>query len=189
MPALYEIRFLPEGRAEHFAGSRGNYYDFPDGSRIDVQTTPVWCRGCGRVTNGERVEPLDEIDRQIEAELRGQGSWCGAVKWVEVLRERRRWREARQSPPKCLTCGTTDVFVFPVNEVAPNPAGPGTVEVSTVGMCSTGFNQWFFTPEGERIPRDTKPTYWQHPALDNAPPGAVRRFLNRLRCAGRRDRL
>jgi predicted oxidoreductase len=41
-------------------------------------------------------------------------------------------------------------------------------------MCSTRFNEWFFTPEGDRIPRDTKPTYWHHPALDNSPGSALR---------------
>jgi hypothetical protein len=36
-----------------------------------------------------------------------------------------------------------------------------------IGLCSNDFNEWFFTPEGDRIPRDTKPTYWYHPVLDH----------------------
>jgi hypothetical protein len=35
-------------------------------------------------------------------------------------------------------------------------------------MCSTVFNEWFFTPEGDRIPRDTQPTYWAFPESDDA---------------------
>jgi hypothetical protein len=46
-------------------------------------------------------------------------------------------------------------------------------------MCSTDFNEWFFTPEGDRIPRDTKPTYWHHPVLDKEP-GKFKRLLQRL---------
>jgi hypothetical protein len=202
MPAVYEIRFLPEGRVAHFVGSRGNYYEFPDGSHLDVQTTPVWCRRCGRVTNGEQIESLEEIDRQL-ADLRDPRSelyrllakdyQCEHKNLGEAFtrlhspeRERRRlWRERRGSPPRCIHCGTTDIVVFPMNEAVPNPSGPGTVEVRCVGMCSTRFNEWFFTPEGERIPRDTEPTYWHHPGLDNSP-GAAWRFLNRLRRAGRR---
>jgi|GEM_PF-4983383 len=40
------------------------------------------------------------------------------------------------------------------------------IQIDCVGMCSTSFNEWFFTPEGDRIPRDTQPTYWHHPELD-----------------------
>ena len=91
---------------------------------------------------------------------------------------RRAWRERRTSPPRCIRCGSTDVVVFPIGEPVPHPAGPGAIEVSITGMCSTSFNEWFFTPEGERIPRDTKPTHWHHPGLDNSPE-SVRDFLRR----------
>jgi hypothetical protein len=196
MPAVYEIRFLPDGRVQRVAGSRGNYYEFPDGSRIDMQTTPAWCRRCRELTEGESIESLKEIDRQLADlddpsstlyrmtargvlhELTGGGEEY-RQQTIERTHARRRWREARQSPPRCIACGTTDIFIFPFDQPAPNPAGPGMVELRCVGMCSTSFNEWFFTPEGERIPRDTQPTYWHHPALDNRP-GAALRFVQRL---------
>lgn len=199
MPAMYEFRFLPEGRVQRFAGSRGNYYEFPDGSRIDVQTTPAWCRRCGKLSDGESIESLEQIDREL-ADLHDPCSELHRVtargalhqllgggdeflrKMIEHKRKRRLWREGRVSPPRCIACGTTDIFIFPFDQPAPNPAGPGTVELRCVGMCSTSFNEWFFTPEGERIPRDTQPTYWHHPALDNRPGGALRfvqKFIRR----------
>ena len=51
--------------------------------------------------------------------------------------------------------------------------------IHCVGMCSTSFNEWFFTPEGDRIPRDTRPTYWHHPELDK--PEHQKRFQDWLR--------
>lgn len=74
-----------------------------------------------------------------------------------------------------------DLIVFPLNGTAPNPAGTGTVEVRLRGTCSTDFNNGFFTPEGERIPRDTKPSDWHHPGLGNSPGTGLRWLTKRLR--------
>lgn len=196
MPGMYEIRFLPDGPVAEFAGSRGNYYELDDGSHLDMHTTPIWCLHCGKVTHGERIESLEEIDRQLADlndsnsdlyrmtargtlhELTGGGDDY-LQKRVDELLRRRRWRERRISPAKCILCGSTDIFVFPVNQESPNPAGPGTVEVKIVGMCSTSFNEWFFNSEGNRVPKDTKPTYWHHPELDKTPVSPLRWF-NRL---------
>jgi hypothetical protein len=69
----------------------------------------------------------------------------------------------RESPPKCLECGSTEIVVFPVGGRVKNPTGSGRVEITITGHCSTSFNNRFYTPEGDRIPRDTKPTYWTLP--------------------------
>jgi len=197
MPAFYEISFLPSERVEQFAGSRGNYYEFEDGTRLDMHTTPVWCRRCIEITHGEEIETLEEINQQL-ADLRNPRSELyqflardfiheykdlgeAFTRMHSEERERRRyWRERRVSPPRCIHCGSPDIFVFPINQSVANPVGHGTVEVTIRGMCSTVFNEWFFTPEGERIPRDTKSTYWHHPVLDKEP-GGLQRFLRRIR--------
>lgn len=56
--------------------------------------------------------------------------------------------------------------MLPEGVPVPHPHGDGMIQIDCVGMCSTSFNEWFFTPEGDRIPRDTQPTYWHHPELD-----------------------
>src|SRR3954464_3841456 len=170
MPGFYEIRWLPDGRTEKFAGSRGNYYEFEDNSHLDMETTPVWCRRCGNVTHGEQIEPQAEIDKKL-ADLHDPNSELYRftqrsllpeldelmprdkfrLDMIEKTKKRRWWRGQRRADPKCIVWGSTDIFVFPINEIVPHPAGPGTVEVSMVGMCSTNFNEWFFTPEGDRI--------------------------------------
>ncbi len=176
MPALYELRNLPQGTSKTLVGSRGNYYEFEDGSRIDVHSAPVWCRRCGDFVDGEVIESLEEIDQQLadlenpKTELyawtrnTGPGS-KGTFRrlWVAKTQERRRWRARRVSPPRCLLCGSTDIVSLPCDVEVPDPRGTGVVVLTVTGHCSTWFNEWFFSPEGERIPRDTKPTYWTLP--------------------------
>ena len=175
MPAVYQIQFTPSGETQEYFGSRGDSYELEDGTHIDVRSQPVWCRRCGEFTDGESIERLDEIDQQI-ADLQDPRSELYRLTrdtlptadgrprlrphFTKLLRQRRRWLMDRESPPKCLECGSTDILVFPVGERAGNPIGPGWVEITITGHCSTSFNNRFYTPEGDRIPRDTKPTYW-----------------------------
>jgi hypothetical protein len=200
MPGVYEIRYLPNGPITKFYGSRGNYYEFEDQSRLDMATTPVWCHHCGKITYGEKIEPLAEIDKHL-ADLNDPTSTTYKLtmrslfpgheelvprekfrlEMIGKAQRRRAWREQRRSGPKCILCGSTHIFVFPFNQQVPNPAGEGTVVVTGVGMCSTSFSEWFFTPEGDRIPRDTKPTYWHHPGLDKEPKEDVEQMLDRMR--------
>jgi hypothetical protein len=182
MPAFYEIRWLPNGPTEAFAGSRGNYYEFSESDRLDLHSVPVWCQRCAKITQGEHLSTIEEIDKDIRDlndptsqlyrmtrhgtldELTGKGHEFLQDRLAE-LRRRRSWRMARKSPPKCIRCGSTEVIMFPEGVPVPNPNGEGMIQVDCVGMCSTAFNEWFFSPEGDRIPRDTQPTYWHHPGL------------------------
>src|SRR5687767_12501724 len=66
MPGFYRLTFLPEGRTQDFAGSRGNYYRLADGNEITLYSRPVWCRGCGRVTHGEEIGQVEQIDEEIK---------------------------------------------------------------------------------------------------------------------------
>jgi hypothetical protein len=183
MPALYEIRWLSDGRTEKFAGSRGNYYELGDSEHLDLHSTPVWCHRCAKITDGEVLSTLEEIDQQIRDlhdpnsavyrmtrhgvldEVLGKGEEFLQKQLGEIGR-RRRWRESRKSPPKCIHCGSIEIVELPIGKTMPNPNGDGEIRIDCVGMCSTSFNEWFFTPEGDRIPRDTRPTYWTHPELD-----------------------
>ena len=182
MPVFYEIRWLLEGRTQKFAGSRGNYYEFTGSDRLDLHSVPAWCHRCSNITHGEDLSTVEEIDKQIRdfddpasdlyrlaqntllSEL-GHGDEFRRERIAELQR-RKHWRQARRSPPKCIRCGTTEIVLLPIGVRVPNPAGDGEIQVDCVGMCSTSFNEWFFTPEGDRIPRDTRPTYWHHPESD-----------------------
>lgn len=140
MPAMYEIEYMPEGRVERFFGSRGNYYEFEDGSRLDMHTTPVWCRQCGDFRHGEEIETIQDIDKRI-ADLHDPSAFAYQMcfnslyhettgkgdefrrKLVEDLVRRRRWREHRVSLPRCIHCGSTDIVIFrSVNQRPTRPA-------------------------------------------------------------------
>jgi hypothetical protein len=198
------MTFLPEGRVERFYGSRGNYYEFADGSHLDVYTEPVWCTRCLRVTNGEVIPTLESLDKQL-AELGGPGSTLARLllppgvsaldfeenfrrERIDEARKRREWRLGRRSPAKCIHCGSTEIVALPHNQPVTVATGPTpiTIILRVTGLCSTNFNEWFFTPEGDRIPRDTKPTYWQMPGVDQEESRRqVRQFLDTRGKAGK----
>jgi hypothetical protein len=198
MPAFYEIRFLSKGEVKMFAGIRGVYYELADSVHLDVYNIPVWCRTCNEFSHGENLRTLESIDEKIRSlrdpksplyqmtrygmveELTGNGA-AQLESSLAELHKRRRWRESRMSAAKCLHCGTTEIVPLPLDQPIPNPQGEGEIELSMRGMCSTEFNEWFYTPEGDRIPRDSRPTYWHHPVY-NQP-----HHLKKLKeCFGRR---
>jgi hypothetical protein len=166
MPTIYEVQFFPEGRVANFAGSHRNVYALAPGVRLSMRTTPVWCRECHGVSNGERIDSLEEIDRLL-ADLSDPNSkayrlFADSVDrdgFLQGMRQdalhRRRWRETRSAPPKCIRCGSTAVFVVPLREPFANPDGPGTIELRPVGMYTENFGggdpYQYFTPEGDRI--------------------------------------
>ena len=174
MPAVYQIKFLPGSETREFHGSRGDYYELGNGTHIGLRSTPVWCVRCNDFTDGEIIEALIEIDRQI-ADLRDPGSalfrlyqesvsdsiGVDGIHLIMKLEKRRRRRESRKSPPKCLGCGSTEIVLLPDGQKVTNPTGSGWIEVTITGLSSTPFMNRYYTSEGDRIPRDTKPTYWR----------------------------
>ena len=60
------------------------------------------------------------------------------------------WRKARQSPPKCLDCGSTDILRD--KDVGILIPQRGRVRIKGAGWCSTAYHRQAFTPEGDRIP-------------------------------------
>jgi hypothetical protein len=127
----------------------------------------VWCRHCHRVTDGERIDSIEEIDQSL-ADLSDPNSRVRrqfanvpfSDDFLQSMREdalrRRLWRETRSAPPKCLRCGSAAIFVVPIGEPFANPDGRGTIEVRPVGIYTENYPEGdpydYFTPEGDRIP-------------------------------------
>ena len=175
MPGIYRLTFLPEGRTQKFAGSRGDYYRLADGSEITLCSGPVWCAACAKVTHGEQIESIQEIDRRIRdlerlaAEIRREMSRPPLPapdapgdrhqqEQIAELKLRRDWRRQRRSPPKCLACGSTDIT--PLDHGKPVRISGGRVRCDCIGMCSTDFNMCYYSPEGDLVERG-QPTYWR----------------------------
>jgi hypothetical protein len=163
MPAYYQITFLPAGRTQEFAGSRGNYYRLPGGSEIQLSSRPVWCHRCGEVTNGEEIESVDAIDRRIAQlerlaeEIRREMTLPPTPdapgdrfqqEQIAEFRLRRKWREQRESPPKCLICGSIDLVALEHGKAV--RIGDGSVRCECIGMCSTNFMNRYYSPHRER---------------------------------------
>ena len=176
MPAVFTLTFSPSERVQKLYGSRGDWYEWEDGARLGVRSKPVYCHQCGDFTDGESIETVAEITQQI-ADLKNpqsdlfrfvQGNdattlGAGGIRFLMDLEQRQKWITRRSSPPKCLECGSIDFVEFPEGQQIPDPTGPGRVVLTVTGLCSTWFNNRFYTPEGDRITRDTKPTYWTLP--------------------------
>ncbi|HUE70118.1 MAG TPA: hypothetical protein VMP01_04445 [Pirellulaceae bacterium] len=168
---MYEIRWLPDGPIEAFAGSRGNYYELSASEHLDLDSVPVWCNRCATITHGEHLSTLDEIDDQIRDlndptsaayrrtrhgmldDITGKGEEF-LQKRLAKLELRRRWRQSRRSPPKCIRCGSTEIVELPIGKAVPNPFGDGEIQVECVGMCSTVFNE---CPRRRPHPQGFKP--------------------------------
>jgi len=183
MPAWYQIQFSDGSPQFDWYGSRGFYYEFPDGTNIGLHPTIAWCCDCFEFVDAEWIQSLAEIENEL-VELNDPTSFRAstftsneppfdessfkerrAKLYAEAKAEAAKrvdWRRSRISPSRCLICGSTDLR-FPNDDQMVDTPGRGTARVECTGMCSTDFCNWFYTPEGIRIKRETKPSYWHLP--------------------------
>ena len=183
MPAWYQIQFSDETPFREWHGSRGFYYEFADTTNLELRSRIAWCCNCFEFIDAEWIPSLEVIESEL-AELNDPTSFRASSfasteqpfdksPFIERLAElyaeakveaakRIEWRKTRKSPPRCLICGDTEVRFPGENQMIDIP-GRGAAMVQCMGMCSTEFSNWFYTPEGIRIERDTKPSYWQPP--------------------------
>jgi hypothetical protein len=70
-----------------------------------------------------------------------------------LLHDRRKceWRMLRQSPPRCLQCGETDIVQFLHWKDVPSPCTDGTVRIEQVGYYRGSSLKTLYTVEGELI--------------------------------------
>ena len=164
MAALYSVTFLATGKEEDFCGTDNDRYVLEDGSRKDVMPRPVWCKQCDRITLGEWVQTLEEMDRDY-ADLDDPKTESGKGYLLlypnkkereahidsirQMILSRRRWLVNRVAPAKCLICGTTDMIDLKRGEAVETPAG--AISVIWCGHASMSYNPRYFSPEGDRI--------------------------------------
>ena len=107
---------------------------------IPVLAQWIWCNGCSRISQAERLPELEEIKRELRRTLFnfsdwGQGIWrCTRIGRSDVVTRRyhRRvlkamlaWRRLRRSPPRCLNCGHLDHVLIGVDF---QDTGVGTID-------------------------------------------------------------
>ncbi len=174
MPVMYKITLLPKGEVRTFTGTRGNYYLLSDDLKIEVRKWPVWCRECQAFSEGEHIQSVPELEQAVADYSDINSAENQRVLQLSFIRDkaefiakrlaertaRLQWRRGRTAPPKCLECGTMDIVDLGDGQEVASPCSPGTLTIGGVAMCSTAFRNYFYTPEGDRIPIKTQPSRW-----------------------------
>ena len=176
VPVIWKITFSSQEKVKWLTGTRGNYYQFPDASRLEVLKHPVWCAWCRAFVEGERLKSLQELEKEA-ADYADVNS--AKAKWVirETSRVRDKvgalakrlaesnarlaWLKERMAPPKCLECGFPEIIDLGDGQEVPSPCSSGTLVIGGVMMCSTAFRNYLYTPEGDRLPTEAEPTHWR----------------------------
>jgi hypothetical protein len=196
MPGFYDVKYTDGSPDAEYAGMLGNYYELPDGSHVDLSSCPCWCVNCNTVTDGEWIETPQELEKHLNdlhdpnsefyqfhekseeiAQIPGHPHKRIGFREsaINKTRERIRWRNLRTAPPKCLICGSTVIYYPCDDDGRVEIDGKTVVWILPKGMCSTLFNEWYFTVDGDRIPRDTQPKYWGIPEESTEPGDAPKR--------------
>ena len=91
-------------------------YRLPDKSMLGIEQKVAWCEVCHSFGSAEVIPSIEELNGRIQ-ELqtptrkhlfiyRTQEAINGAI---DELRTRSRWRATRESPARCLVCGSTAI--------------------------------------------------------------------------------
>lgn len=153
MPFAFD--YTLNGEKRFFCGMRDIYYEFPSGETLPISNTSGWCwckKDIACVEMLESVGSLDEYASRVRAENNAD------TDYLEELAHRRLFLLSRRSPAKCLLCGREDWIPLSDEDEMVCPNGDVIVLGDDWGIASTHFKNWFYTPEGERILRDTKET-------------------------------
>src|SRR5687768_16458955 len=114
----YFDEFRVEGEAkEHFVAffSKLNYR-FDDGSTLKIEQEAAWCEGCQKFVCVECVPSAEVLAERIQALLDPSDMTSflyptpdAIEKALDELWVRLTWRLTRESPARCLRCGSTDI--------------------------------------------------------------------------------
>lgn len=143
-----------------------HFYVLEDGSLLLVSVRPAWCESCQKFVAGEHIRSIEEEEKEL-AELEYFAQHPGHIppdrgvrlRNLPELRERRKWRPNRRSPARCLVCGSASITSIWLGSEIEIPGGgkcvgrfSGFADASRAG----GPRKELFTPEGDRIPFESK---------------------------------
>jgi hypothetical protein len=153
---------LPEtGRREGVAFSAFIDYRLLDGTKLHILQQEAWCPCCRMFVAAEdipSVESMEEEVRQLEAgdpELLRRWAFVSngtpVAERIAELHRRTDWRRQRQSPPRCLICGSVGVLPVPGAGEFSHPETGERVIVGFTGWVDTA--PWFadFSSEGQKL--------------------------------------
>lgn len=161
-----EYKLPDSGREEWVLWSAFIDYRLPDGSKLHIMQQPAWCAACRRFVIAEEVPTVEwlqaEISRFQQPEFQQPDSEAFTI-WafvsnnqpvaerIEELRRYIEWRQSRQSPPRCLECGSLELTLTPMDGEFAHPATGERVVVGGQGWADTGSWSAEFSPEGVQL--------------------------------------
>lgn len=160
--------------SQTFAEGGLRSYQLPGEVRITIRQQLGWCRSCDRVVFCEELPTMGELAiefAQFEELVRQDFDFLSSPGMsAEELIERERSRlasladmlQARQSPPRCLECGSTSIIpiseadeneeeaVLPTRSSIEHPGCGGPLSVHGIGLSRSRL--WtIYSTEGERL--------------------------------------
>lgn len=91
-------------------------YCLPDKSMLPVEQEVAWCKGCRSFGSAEAIPSIEELHARVQELqtptqkllfLYGTKEVMNGA--IDELRTRLSWRTARESPARCLACGSTAI--------------------------------------------------------------------------------
>lgn len=112
-------------------------YRLADGSTLNILKTFAWCSQCMEVVWAERIPDPSELSDTQQSE----------------------WRKSRESPSKCLSCGSTDLIFSRRGQTNSGnekyeidcPRCDGLIWVLREPVLSLDRSWILYTPEGDLI--------------------------------------
>jgi len=148
---------------------RPRIYQLADDITCTLSDERVWCYDCNTLRSAESFPSADFLNELIEILRSGElPTWeveylsileRSKDEWIaELLKEavvRLRWLETRQSPPRCLECGSTNFVHLPerpkvVDNLFEHPGCGGTFHL-TVQTFAREIGIPVYDAEGNRL--------------------------------------
>ena len=130
-------------------------YQLDDGVSLSVEQTGAWCYDCSMVVAAEHVPSLAALDARIANLDDPNHILLVGIGRAALDRERialpirRSWRSRRESPARCLECGSTDIFALDANDCT-EPRHNKRFRVTSSGHASMCWDiVRRLSPEGE----------------------------------------
>ncbi len=124
-------------------------YGISDQVKVTIEQQYAFCKHCSGAVNAEYVPTLAELNAVLAEFIE-----ANETEWIKGLEERIAWRQTRQSPARCLECGSTDIICAVVDEetniaTLEHPGCGGTLLIRTRGFELNRL--WIlYTSEGEK---------------------------------------
>ena len=121
-------------------------YRLPDDSTLNIFRTFAWCSQCIEVVWAERIPDLSELSQPQQIE----------------------WRKRRESPGKCLSCGSTDLIFSKHGQTNSGnekyeidcPRCDGVIRILREPVLTLDRTWILYTPEGDLI-QDYEMSPWK----------------------------